>query len=126
MWLQLSDEHVNLLKRHLEDAVPLTEDEATQLLGRLEQYQLPETNDPVYRTLAGSLPFTSDGECEIDDEAVVSWSEDGAYVMAWVWVESPYKDVCPDCGRDYHDDPLDVGELCICDPGHPDYEEPKE
>jgi hypothetical protein len=28
-----------------------------------------------------------DGECEIDDDATVSFShDDGAYVMAWVWI----------------------------------------
>lgn len=30
----------------------------------------------------------SDGEVEIDDPTIVSWSSDGgAYVMAWVWVD---------------------------------------
>jgi hypothetical protein len=27
-----------------------------------------------------------DGEVEIDDDAVVSHSDEGAYVQAWVWV----------------------------------------
>jgi hypothetical protein len=30
-----------------------------------------------------------DGECEIDDDAVVSTSKEGAYVQAWVWVDNP-------------------------------------
>jgi hypothetical protein len=34
----------------------------------------------------------AEGECEIDDIAAVSESEEGAYVMAWVWVEKPDAD----------------------------------
>lgn len=33
--------------------------------------------------------YSSEGQVEIDDSAVVSDSEDGAYVAAWVWVEDP-------------------------------------
>ena len=34
-----------------------------------------------------------DGECEIDDGAIVSFSDDGgAYVQSWVWVEAPEAD----------------------------------
>lgn len=36
-----------------------------------------------------------DGELEIDDNAVVSESDDGgAYVQAWVWIEGPTCEVC--------------------------------
>jgi hypothetical protein len=31
--------------------------------------------------------YQRDGEIEIDDDAVVSHSEEGAYVAAWVWVD---------------------------------------
>lgn len=30
-----------------------------------------------------------DGEIEIDDDAIVSESDEGAYVQAWVWVDRP-------------------------------------
>jgi hypothetical protein len=33
-----------------------------------------------------------DGEVEIDDDAIVSESEEGAYVQAWVWVGRPDAD----------------------------------
>jgi len=33
-----------------------------------------------------------DGELEIDDTTVVSDSDDGAYVLAWVWVDLPTSD----------------------------------
>lgn len=52
-----------------------------------------------------------DGELEVDEGAIVSrGDDDGAYVMAWLWVEdtlcrycdlsaygSPHGDVCVDC-----------------------------
>lgn len=31
--------------------------------------------------------YQRDGEIEIDDDAAVSHSEEGAYVAAWVWVD---------------------------------------
>jgi len=49
---------------------------------------LKETNTPAanrYRALAKEK-WAEDGECEIDDTAVVSISKSGAYVQAWVWV----------------------------------------
>jgi hypothetical protein len=33
--------------------------------------------------------WDKDGECEIDDDAVVSTSKEGAYVQAWVWADNP-------------------------------------
>jgi hypothetical protein len=42
--------------------------------------------DEKYREAARKLHH-KDGECEIDDGAIVSLSDDGgAYVAAWVWV----------------------------------------
>jgi len=35
---------------------------------------------------AAQEQYQRDGEIEVDDIAVVSDSENGAYVMAWVWV----------------------------------------
>lgn len=37
--------------------------------------------------------WAREGECEIDDDAVVSVSRDkGAYVQAWVWVDLPVEE----------------------------------
>lgn len=48
-------------------------------------------DDNYYREQAINL-YQKGGECEIDSNAVVSRSEDGsgAYVQAWVWVETPF------------------------------------
>lgn len=45
-----------------------------------------EITDKQYQQ-AAKLSYGKDGECEIDDNAIVSRGSDpGAYVQAWVWV----------------------------------------
>lgn len=44
-------------------------------------------NQPPELAAYAQAVETRDGELEVDDNAIVSVSEDGgAYVMAWVWV----------------------------------------
>ena len=57
------------------------------LIARLDQYESDESKDPQFRAAAEDLNWVRAGECEVDDNAVVSASEDGAYVLAWVWVD---------------------------------------
>ena len=40
--------------------------------------------------------YEEDGRVEIDDEPVISSGEDGAYVMAWVWVDKPEQEEAAD------------------------------
>lgn len=58
-----------------------------------------------YRDAARRL-HQEDGTCEIDDNAVVSFSDDsGAYVQAWVWVDGSEvgeSSECRHCGREIH------------------------
>ena len=35
--------------------------------------------------------FHREGDLEIDEGAVVSQCEDGAYVQAWIWIEDPIR-----------------------------------
>lgn len=63
----------------------------TQLADALEEARNPGTqaNDARLRALAREA-WQRGGECEIDEDARVSVSEDdGAYVAAWVWVTDP-------------------------------------
>lgn len=46
----------------------------------------------AYQTRALSI-YQDEGTCEIDEDALVSPSETGAYVQAWVWV--PMEDLSP-------------------------------
>jgi len=50
---------------------------------------MEDPRDEIYREMARE-EYGSD-ECEIDDNAVVSYGEDGAFVAAWVWVRYPEK-----------------------------------
>lgn len=57
----------------------------------------PEIREIVEGMVSGERSYVDrahtewhkDGEVEIDDVAIVSESEDGAYVQAWVWVDRP-------------------------------------
>jgi len=54
-------------------------------LGPLNEYG--DTNDQA-AIVAATAYHASEGELEIDDDAIVSFSSDGgAYVQAWVWVD---------------------------------------
>ena len=45
--------------------------------------------DHEYFVSQARKDYTSEGEIEIDSEPIVSSSEEGAYVQAWVWVDRP-------------------------------------
>lgn len=69
----------------------------------LEEHQIsiPEPTDPTEKAYveAAKRIHTDEGTVEVDDNAIVSISEDGgAYVSAWVWVYNDQADVCDDCG----------------------------
>jgi hypothetical protein len=64
------------LARQMQAALRLIKDE------QKEQSKLSS-----YRVAAKSMFFVNDGECEVDDNAIVSDGEEpGAYVAAWIWV----------------------------------------
>jgi hypothetical protein len=56
-----------------------------ELIAAVKDYQKFPIRDNRIRNAAKEI-WQSDGEIEIDDDAVVSPSENGAYVSAWVWV----------------------------------------
>lgn len=94
MWIQFDDDQLAALKRLANrEANPA---DFTMIIDRIIHYESAACNDPEYRALAEDLHFISEGVCEIDDEAVVSASDDGAYVMAWVWVDKPE---CQSCAQ---------------------------
>lgn len=74
--------------------------EAAKRLRAMSPPPEPEPEDEVVKAFrkAAHDKHHSDGECEIDDGAEVSVSEDGgAYVKAWVWVYDDDADVCREC-----------------------------
>ena len=67
-------------------------------------------------TAAQELDTLSEGECEVDDDAIVSMGdENGCYVAAWVW--TPFKGIrgldkeCPNC-EEVHEQPVTADWEC--------------
>jgi len=47
--------------------------------------------DHEYLITTAKQQYEQEGEIEVDANTVVSASEEGAYVQAWVWVDRPKK-----------------------------------
>jgi hypothetical protein len=62
----------------------LTLGEATNVFAERQQAEEPHLSHYVS---AARDRYVDEGVIEIDDHPVVSNSEDGAYVAAWVWVD---------------------------------------
>lgn len=83
LWICLTpDEQIALSAMCNDEA---SAEQRKQVLDRLLHYE--GTQDERFVEAARNLSFMRDGECEVDDHATVSDSEDGAYVMAWAWVD---------------------------------------
>jgi hypothetical protein len=84
-WVQFSDEDKAALRRlgQVRDQNP----DIDRLMRRLEHYESEAQRDPTFIE-AAEREYHRDGEVEIDNDAVVSASFGGAYVMAWVWVSN--------------------------------------
>jgi len=85
MWIDLSKEQLQLIHASLG---ALTIQEALQIRSMIEStINASDGRDDAWREKAKEL-YQVDGEVEIDPGAVVSHSNHGAYVGAWVWVEN--------------------------------------
>jgi hypothetical protein len=51
-----------------------------------------DTTDDPYVVAAGQHSLLEEGTLEVDVPTIVSRSEGGAYVMAWLWVDAPLAD----------------------------------
>ncbi len=102
MYISLTDDEAQLLKRMLatptnyaKPALPasMEPDPAVSLgvsiINKIQNEIDPPALDAHYMDLAMEHPMVSDGCLEIDECPLVSvGDDDGAYVMAWLWVES--------------------------------------
>jgi len=52
----------------------------------IENKKFPVLNDKIRQ--ACKAKWEDEGELEIDDDAIVSVSERGAYVSVWIWVDA--------------------------------------
>ena len=61
-----------------------------------DEQQSPQAN--AFREAAKAE--CTEGELEVDDNAIVSFSDDGgAYVAAWIWVNDMEAGICSACGE---------------------------
>jgi hypothetical protein len=82
VWIQLSDIHVDRLRRVLEDALLTWDDEVIkELTDLLDHFATPDANDQRFRDAV-----KTDDDLECDDDAITSPSELGAFVHTWTWV----------------------------------------
>lgn len=86
-WISFSNEELGMLRKLLAYVEENTDrdTEVGLIRAKIDQYTSPESKDQRYRDAAAQQSWVRDGECEIDDHAVTSCSDEGAYVMAWVW-----------------------------------------
>jgi hypothetical protein len=92
MWINLSEAQMKWLRGAVADEeIVKVFDEA------IAREKDPETT--YYRELAPEQTMLPNEGIDIDEDAVVSFGDDGdgAYVMAWVWVEDD-RTTCKDCG----------------------------
>lgn len=84
MWINLTDDERGVLASCLQRAGIAGSDD---LIERLKAS--PDPSDADFISAASEKhEFGSDGDVDIDENAVVSRSDDGAYVMAWLWVSN--------------------------------------
>jgi precorrin-3B methylase len=86
-WVSFTNEELTALQDILVNGVSYLDPNRQKIIDRINQYLAPDAKNQEYRDAAEQLDWVRDGECEVDDHAVVSEGDDGAYVMAWVYVE---------------------------------------
>lgn len=90
LWVGFEEDHLLALERLLLHA-EVTDDaqaDVASIRERIAHYQSQALRDERFIEGANSLDFVREGECEVDESTVVSASDEGAYVMAWVWVSN--------------------------------------
>ena len=85
-WISFTNDELTALQDILQNGVSYLDPNRQLILDRINQYTAPAAKDQTYRHAAELQNCVREGECEIDDHAVVSASDEGAYVMACVWV----------------------------------------
>jgi hypothetical protein len=91
-WIDLRPEEKRVIMQRCADVCP-------DLVERLAIKAADEVVDKLFVEEAKEqYGFGSDGDVEIDDNAVVSRGEDGAYVMGWVYVRNEEAGACTECG----------------------------
>lgn len=98
-WIYVADDELEILKRGLDREVGFHlvsshKDEtvaAQNLRDRIKKVTAPNPRADQYLKIATDLfgPYRLSEPDEFEDPPFVSESEEGAYVMAWIWVDKP-------------------------------------
>lgn len=83
MWIPWSDEEAAKVETALRTAGMTAE--ADKIKGELAFRQSPQ-QEVLKQALAERYTQFSDGDIDIDDKVAISESDDGAYVLAWLWL----------------------------------------
>ena len=120
-WINLTDDELEIVKKGLQREVGfhllsshVEETKAAQNVQKRISEQLQATPDAQAFIDAVSLSEPD----ELDDDPIVSRGDDGAYVMAWIWIsneDAGIDDTCCDCGEE--------GYNCYCGLDDEDEEE---
>jgi hypothetical protein len=96
MWIRLNDSQIATLKKLLPRIKRPGRHKASlrSLIKALADREAEDKNPALQACVAKAKEqYHRDGECEINEDAVVSpGSDPGAYVMAWVWVYDDEKE----------------------------------
>ncbi|MBD9544313.1 hypothetical protein IB276_33240 [Ensifer sp. ENS04] len=105
MWLRLDDHEAaflaELLNRELKEQLHVDDEGKGKLQTIFDRLNEPPDSD----TAAFAAAVDTNDELEVDSDTVISRSDDGAFVMAWVYVTNaeagvePEEDAsCENCG----------------------------
>ncbi|HIV77298.1 MAG TPA: hypothetical protein H9899_07220 [Candidatus Sphingomonas excrementigallinarum] len=86
MWIQFDEKQLEALTRlvnHAEVAGPEGHADAEIIRERIAWYNAPDANDQRYRDAV-----QTNNELEMDDDAVTSVGDEGAFVMTWTYVSN--------------------------------------
>lgn len=99
MWIKISEEQLNLFDTLCAEYEGPQKQGVSDLRQSVAKYiaSTQGEDDGVWVWRADEL-YGIEGEIEIDEDGAVSHSDEGAYVMAWVWVSNDDMDACTECG----------------------------
>ena len=83
MHLLLTEKQIETIQELLETQHPAHVDLEVTIMNQLNDFK---SDDRAGIVAEAKAEYGYEGQVEIDDNAILSRSEEGAYVQAWVWV----------------------------------------
>lgn len=101
IWMQLDASETETIRKALQE---LPEDGAKSILSKIEILTTDREHDEAFRQAAADVYAgkLQDGDVDFQHDGLVSYGEEGAYVMAFLYVRN--EDVFPEMDKDHNDD----------------------